>query len=186
MVRKLKYHESKLLKKVDFVDWSRDKGIRKAGIMARFHIHDESEFEAYEKAVLNLRKLSFLLQKLPKDDAFRMVLTKRICDRLYDLGVIILPEKGLHMIDVIHASDFCRRRLAIVVKAKKMVTDVTQAETLIQQGHIKVGPDVIRNPAYIVSRKKEDFVTWDDESKMRRKINEFKSQEDDYDLGGID
>lgn len=186
MVRKLKYHESKLLKKVDFVNWKRDKSVHKATLMSQFHIHDEKEFDEYQRAVYNLQKLSQMLQQLPKDDAFRMVITKRICDRLYDLGIINLPEKGLYIIDRLHVSNFARRRLGVMMRTKKLVTDLTQADKFIQQGHVKVGPDTIRNPAYIISRKKEDFVTWADESAFRRKIGEFKGQEDDYDLGGMD
>ncbi|KAL7712253.1 U3 small nucleolar ribonucleoprotein subunit [Entamoeba marina] len=152
MVRKLKYHESKLLKKVEFIDWKRDGGIRQSKILARFHIHDPKEYQAYNKVTLLTRKLSSMLSKLPKDDAFRMVLTKRICDRLYELGVVNLPEKGLRMLDILNASAFCRRRLAIMVKNNKMANHVEMAETLIQH----------------------------------ERLGEFKGQQDDYDLGGMD
>ena len=68
----------------------------------------------------------------------------------------------------------------------KMANNITLAETLIQQGHVKIGPDVVRNPSFLVTRKVEDYLTWDDESKMKRKVEEFRGFEDDYDLGGKD
>ena len=49
---------------------------------------------------------------------------------------------------------------------------------------MKVGPNVVRNPAFLVGRSQQDHVTWVDESAIRRKIAEFNGHVDDYELGG--
>lgn len=48
MVRKLKYHEQKLLKKVDFVSWKIDKNVREVQVLKRYRI---TKREDYSKLV---------------------------------------------------------------------------------------------------------------------------------------
>ena len=44
MVRKLKYHEQKLLKKVDFVSWKTDSNIREVQILRKYHIQKRDDY----------------------------------------------------------------------------------------------------------------------------------------------
>ena len=44
MVRKLKYHEQKLLKKVDFISWKTDANIREVKILRRYHIQRRDDY----------------------------------------------------------------------------------------------------------------------------------------------
>ena len=50
------------------------------------------------------------------------------------------------------------------------------------QGHVRVGPEAVLNPAYLVTRPMEDFVTWVDTSKIRRKVLAYNDKLDDFDL----
>ena len=50
------------------------------------------------------------------------------------------------------------------------------------QGHIRVGPETVTDPAFLVTRPMEDFVTWVDTSKIRRKVLAYNDQLDDFDL----
>lgn len=50
------------------------------------------------------------------------------------------------------------------------------------QGHVRVGPETITDPAYHVTRSMEDFVTWVDTSKIRRKVLKYNDKLDDFDL----
>lgn len=52
----------------------------------------------------------------------------------------------------------------------------------VQQGHIRVGTDVITDPAYLVTRQMEDFVQWTDTSKIRKKVLAYNDKLDDYDF----
>ncbi|KAJ8985736.1 hypothetical protein NQ317_014387 [Molorchus minor] len=38
MVRKLKYHEQKLLKKVDFISWEVDNNLHEVKVLKKYHI----------------------------------------------------------------------------------------------------------------------------------------------------
>lgn len=51
-----------------------------------------------------------------------------------------------------------------------------------QQGHVRIGPTVVTEPAYHVSRNEEDFVTWRDDSKIRRKVAKYNDRLDDAEL----
>lgn len=52
----------------------------------------------------------------------------------------------------------------------------------VQQGHIRVGTDVITDPAYLVTRQMEDFVQWTDTSKIRKKVLAYNDKLDDFDF----
>lgn len=44
MVRKLKFHEQKLLKKVDFITWKVDNGGQENKILRRYHIRKREDY----------------------------------------------------------------------------------------------------------------------------------------------
>ncbi len=89
----------------------------------------------------------------------------------------ILPtKKSLAQVDEISTAAFCRRRLAVVMVHLKMSETVKEAATFIEQGHVRVGPETITDPAYHVTRTMEDFVTWVDTSKIKRKVAAYNDQ----------
>lgn len=47
---------------------------------------------------------------------------------------------------------------------------------------MRIGPTVVSEPAYHVSRNEEDFVTWRDDSKIRRKVAKYNDRLDDAEL----
>lgn len=64
-----------------------------------------------------------------------------------------------------------------------MMAQTVQAATkIIEQGHVRVGTETITDPAYLVGRSMEDFVTWVDGSKIRRNILKYREKLDDFDL----
>ena len=69
-----------------------------------------------------------------------------------------------------------------MLKVLKFVETLSEAETYIQQGHVTVGKEILKDPDYIVSRNMEDHIGWDDKSKIKRKVKQFKEEADDYDL----
>jgi U3 small nucleolar ribonucleoprotein protein IMP3 len=44
MVRKLKYHEQKLLKKVDFISWKVDNNLREVKVLKRYQIQRREDY----------------------------------------------------------------------------------------------------------------------------------------------
>ena len=46
-MRKLKFHEKKLLKRVDLYNWKKDKEHREVKIMRRYHIQDRDDYTRY-------------------------------------------------------------------------------------------------------------------------------------------
>ena len=102
----------------------------------------------------------------------------------YNMG-LITSKKSLSLCAKITTSSFCRRRLPVVMVRLKMAETLREAITLIEGGHVRVGPETIRDPAMLVTRTLEDFVTWTDSSKIRRHIMKYSDMLDDYDLLGI-
>lgn len=46
-MRKLKFHEKKLLKKVDFLEWKKEHGHREAFVMQRYHVTGRDDYKKY-------------------------------------------------------------------------------------------------------------------------------------------
>lgn len=70
----------------------------------------------------------------------------------------------------------------MVLRNLKMCENLEQAQKFIRQGHVRIGPQVILDPAVLVTRKMEDFVTWTDDSKIREKVLRYNELADDYDM----
>ena len=107
----------------------------------------------------------------------------------------------------------------------KLAETMREAVSLIEQGHVRVGPDTVRqsvsatrarqrrdgraprfhhlmkadadacagvghtcliwqvsDPAYLVTRQMEDYVTWVDTSKVKRTVMKYNDKLDDFDL----
>ena len=70
----------------------------------------------------------------------------------------------------------CRRRLGVVMCRVGMVGSVRDAVRWVEQGHVRVGTEVVTDPAFLVTRAMEDFVTWVDTSKVRRTVMEYNDE----------
>ena len=182
-MRELKHHERKLLKKVDFLSWKSERGHREVATIRRYHLRDRDEFKRYNKLCGNVTKLVSLLSKLDARDSTRVEVTEGLLKKLYDIGATP-SEKSLALCDRLSTSSFCRRRLAVICVRLRMCETLREATTFVEQGHVKVGANVIRDPGYIVTREMEDYVTWVDTSKIRRKVAAYNDKLDDYDLLG--
>jgi len=179
-MRKLKPHEQKLLKKVDFL-WQREGNLRELEVIRRYHIQDREDYVKYNKICGMITKLTSKLQKMAPDDPFRIKLTQMLLDKLHFMG-LITTKKSLSKCSKIPASALCRRRLPIVMVRMKFAETVREAVTFVEQGHVRVGPIVVTDPAFLVTRSMEDHVTWVDSSKIKRTVQKFNDKLDDYDL----
>jgi len=180
-MRKLKFHEQKLLKKVNFLEWKSENGQREVEVMRRYHIQDRDDYKKYNKLCGMVTRLTNVIKKLDARDRVRQELTEQLLEKLYNMGVIP-TKKSLLLCDKLSTSSFCRRRLAVVMVRLKMAETLREAVTFIEQGHIRVGPETVTDPAFLVTRNFEDFVTWVDSSKIKSKIMKYNDKLDDYDL----
>ncbi|KAI5067104.1 hypothetical protein GOP47_0017632 [Adiantum capillus-veneris] len=180
-MRQLKFHEQKLLKKVNFLEWKRERGQREGLIMRRYHITGRDDYKKYNNICGMVTKLVNMVKKLDSSDPFRIKMTEQLLEKLYSMGVIP-SQKSLALCDKLSVSSFCRRRLSVVIVRLRLAENHQEAVTFIEQGHVRVGPDTITDPAFLVTRNMEDFVTWVDTSKIRRKVLQYNERLDDYDL----
>lgn len=180
-MRELKFHEKKLLKKVDFLDWKNEDNLREIKILRRYYVQNRDDLKVYNKIAGLLKKLVAKLKALDKSDEYRIKKTQDLLDKIYDVGLI--KNKGsLLDIDGIGISSFCRRRLAYMLFKNKFCETIKEAITFIEQGQVRVGTQVITDPAFLVTRSLEDHISWTNASKIKRKIMEYNDQADDYDM----
>jgi len=179
-MRKLRYHEQKLLKKVDFIDYKSENNLRELEILRRYRVERE-DYGKYNRICGLIKKIATKIEKLEDTDKIRIQTSKELIEKLFNLGAIN-HKKNLLQCKKVPASAFCRRRLPVVLVTLKMAETLKNAVTLIEQGHIRVGPETITDPAFLITRSMEDFVTWVEGSKVRRHIANYRNEVDDYDL----
>lgn len=180
MVRKFKHHEEKLLKKVDFLSWKNENSMEST-IVARYKLHDRESYVKYNKICGQITKLASLISCLDPQDPFRKKIATQILEKLYSCG-FINHKNTVSQLSRVSVTSFCKRRLANVLLSLKMCQHLEESVTLIQHGHIRIGPDTVTDPSFLVTRSMEDFITWKDESKIRRKIATYYDETDDFDL----
>ncbi|OMJ26970.1 U3 small nucleolar ribonucleoprotein IMP3 [Smittium culicis] len=156
MVRKFKHHEKKLLRKVDFLEWNNSNNINEISVMRRYQLDKREEYIKKESE-------------------------QQLLEKLYRMG-IITSDKTFSSLDKVTVSAICRRRLPLVLCRLKMVENVPEAVKFVKQGHIRVGPETVNDPAFLVTRNMEDFVTWVDTSKIKQKILKYNNTYDDFDI----
>eukprot|EP00246_Nothoceros_aenigmaticus_P014606 TRINITY_DN567_c0_g1_i1.p1 TRINITY_DN567_c0_g1~~TRINITY_DN567_c0_g1_i1.p1 ORF type:complete len:182 (+),score=44.12 TRINITY_DN567_c0_g1_i1:140-685(+) len=179
-MRKLKFHEQKLLKKVNFLEWKQERGGRELQVMRKYHITGRDDYKKYNNLCGSVTKIVNFLKKLDPNDSFKVEMTKQLVEKLHNMGVI--NDRNLESCERLSVSALCRRRLAVVLVKKHFAETMKEAVTFIEQGHIRVGTETITEPAYLVTRKMEDFVTWVDTSAIRRKVLAYNERLDDYDI----
>ncbi|XP_006652964.1 U3 small nucleolar ribonucleoprotein protein IMP3 [Oryza brachyantha] len=179
-MRKLKFHEQKLLKKTNFLDYKRERGHRDAVITQRYLLVERDDYKKYNGICLMVQKLVNIIKQMDPRDPYRAEMTDMLLDKLYNMGVIP-TKKSLLTCEKLSVSSFCRRRLATVMVKLKFAEHLKEAVTYIQQGHVRVGPDTVTDPAFLVTRNMEDFITWVDSSKIKRKVLEYNGELDDFD-----
>ena len=104
-MRQLKFHERKLLKKVDFLQWKSESNHRELEvndllgahtfmrqqqltasclflqIMRRYHIQGRDDYKKYSKLCGNVTRLVHFLKKLSPTDPVRMQLTDELLEK---------------------------------------------------------------------------------------------------------
>jgi len=180
-MRELKHHEKKLLRKVSLYSWNHDDNIRVAKVMRRYHIQKREDYEAYNRIRRMIKNVSAKIKTLPPSDPFRITTTEQLLNKLYDMGVAT-STKSLLKAEEVTASSLCRRRLPVLMVRLRMAQSVRSAVEIVEQGHVRVGPNVVTDPAFLVTRSMEDFVTWVDGSKIKRTVHKYNDKLDDFDI----
>lgn len=156
MVRKLKHHEQKLLRKVDFVNYPSDDQHRAAAVIRRYSVSNPADYSSYNRLAGKLRHLAHRIALLPPESPFRRKQEDILLEKLHDMGLLGIGGEGKGKLsDVerkITVSAFCRRRLGVVMTRLRMAETVSAANKFVEQGHVRVGTEVVTDPAFLVTR----------------------------------
>jgi len=68
------------------------------------------------------------------------------------MGILNQKSKMSDVENKVTVSAFCRRRLGVLMTRLRMAENVKTAVQLVEQGHVRVGPEVVTDPAYLVTR----------------------------------
>ncbi|XP_076068935.1 U3 small nucleolar ribonucleoprotein IMP3 [Oratosquilla oratoria] len=180
-MRQLKYSEKKLLKHTDFLKWKVDNNLHEVKILKKYMIQRREDYTMYNRLARQTRDLARKIRDLDPKDPYRLEASGKLIAKLHEMGLI--PTKwNLEFCDRITASSFCRRRLPCVMVRNKMAPNLRTAVTFIEQGHVRVGINMVKDPAFLVTRVLEDYVTWVDTSAIRKHVMQYRDERDDFDL----
>lgn len=71
-------------------------------------------------------------------------------EKLYDMGILSSTGKLSEVERKVGVSRMARRRLGVVMTRLGMADNVTAAIKFVEQGHIRVGTEVVTDPAFLV------------------------------------
>eukprot|EP01119_Soliformovum_irregulare_P023153 TRINITY_DN8050_c0_g1_i1.p1 TRINITY_DN8050_c0_g1~~TRINITY_DN8050_c0_g1_i1.p1 ORF type:complete len:184 (+),score=26.49 TRINITY_DN8050_c0_g1_i1:53-604(+) len=180
-MKKPKYHEDKLMRKVNLFHYNSERADRELKTVRDHGLSGREEFKKYDSLGKLIGTLVTKIKELDPKDPFRIKMTDVLLDKLYDMGLI--DSKGsLHILKNLKAQDISKRRIAVRMVRLKYASKIEEAVKMLKDGHIRVGPDVIRDPAYLLTRVKEDYLTWVDSSKYKTHIAKYNETLDDFDL----
>ena len=156
MVRKLKHHEQRLLRKVDFVNYPQDANHRASAIVRRYSLSNPADYTSYNRLAGQLRHLAHRLALLSPESAFRRKHEDLLLEKLNDMGLLGIGGGGKGKLSDVEkkvtVSAFCRRRLGVVMTRLRMAETVSAANKFVEQGHVRVGTEVVTDPAFLVNR----------------------------------
>uniref|UniRef100_A0ACD5UDU8 Uncharacterized protein n=1 Tax=Avena sativa TaxID=4498 RepID=A0ACD5UDU8_AVESA len=159
-MRKLKFHEKKLLKKVNLVEW-KPRRVRPAR-GRRQQPRRGGRLQQVQRDLLHGAEAREPFQDRDGRHDDRQALSRP----RYSMGVIP-TKKSLVKCEKLSGSAFCRQRLATVLVELKFAEHLKEAVTYIEQGHVRVGAETVMDPAFLVTRNMQDFITWVDTSKIK-------------------
>ncbi|CUG77999.1 U3 small nucleolar ribonucleoprotein protein, putative [Bodo saltans] len=176
--RQLKYHEKKLLRKHDFMQYPQDNW-HEPYCITKYHLEDREDYRRYLRLVGLIRQLMTHLRYLPAESKIRIQITQQLMDKTYEMG-LIQERLGLAEIDKIGVEAFCKRRLPTLVRDAKMAPNCRLAAETIHHGHVRVGTTQIRDSAFLVPRSMSDYISWMPGSKIKNHVDSFNAKRDDF------
>lgn len=78
--------------------------------------------------------------------------------RLQRYGILETSKNKLDYVLSLTVEDFLNRRLQTIVKQKNLASSIHQARCMIEQGHIRVGDQIVTNPGFMVRLSQEQNV----------------------------
>nr|VDC86459.1 unnamed protein product [Brassica oleracea] len=106
-MRKLKFHEKKIIRKTNFLEWKREGGHRENLITTRYHMGGRDDYKKYSGLCRMVQKLTNVMKQMDPTDPFRIQMTDLLLEKLYNMGVIP-TRKSLALTDRLSVSSFCR------------------------------------------------------------------------------
>jgi len=162
------------------MNWEVSNNQRENEVMKRFMLKNREEYTAYEKLARGIREIVKQVKDLDPKCPHRIEMSAAFLEKLYGIGLIENKWNLENCVNV-SATRFCRRRITFLLVKLKMAKNMELAQSLVEGGNVRVGPDMVLDPAFLVPRNLEDYVTWVDTSKIRQKVSEYNDMRDDYD-----
>lgn len=116
---------------------------------------------------------------MPDSNPAKRTMIRKFLGKLYNCGLIPAAD-SLERANKVTASSFARRRLPVLMKLSNMTETIKLATDYVEQGHIRVGTELVTDPAFLVNRDLSDYITWSRGSKIKKHIDTYNNERDDF------
>eukprot|EP01061_Rhynchopus_euleeides_P002274 TRINITY_DN11743_c0_g3_i3.p2 TRINITY_DN11743_c0_g3~~TRINITY_DN11743_c0_g3_i3.p2 ORF type:complete len:122 (+),score=47.23 TRINITY_DN11743_c0_g3_i3:164-529(+) len=93
MMRKLKKHEKKLLRKTDFLKYREETKSNEDKVIRNYYLQNREDYKKYNKLTGEVTSLVHHLRYLKPSSKVRLQVTQQVLDKLHSMGVI--DQKGI-------------------------------------------------------------------------------------------
>ncbi|KAF0890231.1 hypothetical protein E2562_039526 [Oryza meyeriana var. granulata] len=92
-MRKHRFHEQKLLKKTNFLNYKRERGHRDATVTQRYLLVERDDYKKYNGICLMVQKLVNIIKQMDPRDPYRSEMTDMLLDKLWRLATVMVKLK---------------------------------------------------------------------------------------------
>uniref|UniRef100_A0A1I8FH17 S4 RNA-binding domain-containing protein n=1 Tax=Macrostomum lignano TaxID=282301 RepID=A0A1I8FH17_9PLAT len=149
--------------------WSSDHNLREVKMMRKYRLKSREELTLYNKLS---RENLMRFERKPPDCCWAGCTRLALCQLG---GTCFWPTKSPP--HVLPAPAY----QPVMVRCH-MARDCESCRHFCEAGHVRFGPQVVTDPGFLVSRSMEDYVTWTNQSAIRRRVLEYNEAMDDYDF----
>lgn len=180
-MRKLRFHESRLLRKTNFLHYpiTNDQEYK---LISMYQIENRESLVKYRRIIGMVREIAHSLaaHKQNKTDTNTVIddLTRSLTTKLHSFGLI--RKNSLLDAFKLRISDLCERRITTLLKRQNFTNSIKEGVKLVEQGHIMIGNKQIISTDTLVTAGMENFIKWKDGSKHKQCIDRFNDCLDEY------
>eukprot|EP01064_Diplonema_japonicum_P038407 TRINITY_DN9299_c0_g1_i3.p1 TRINITY_DN9299_c0_g1~~TRINITY_DN9299_c0_g1_i3.p1 ORF type:complete len:135 (+),score=18.18 TRINITY_DN9299_c0_g1_i3:49-453(+) len=98
MLRKLKPHEKRLLKKTDFLKYKEEGKSHEDQVIRNYYLQNREDYKKYNKLTGEVTSLIHHIRYLKPNSKVRIQITQQLLDKLFSMGVV--NQKGMQWVEV--------------------------------------------------------------------------------------
>lgn len=138
--------------------WMKSRLQREMELMGNYGLRNKRELWIAETMLRRIKHLARSLLALPEEEREKRL--QSLVSRLYNMGVIQMPNASISDVLNLSVEAILERRLQTIVWKKGLAKTLHQARQMIVHGHIAVRGRRVTSPGHLVPREEENYISF--------------------------